>query len=158
LVRGWVNLEFTSFQLNGAPTDTETLELRNLLATTPDNQRGETGVPEGFVPPAPTQDLLRDTVVAEVVGLSAGANLHLRRTASVLGESLALIPGGTQLPVTAQNETGEWLQVSFQGQTGWISTAFATLSRNNQPFDIIDVPVVLTTPTPTPEATETPAA
>jgi hypothetical protein len=158
VVRGWVNMEFVSFQLNNNPIDMETLELRNLLASTPDDQRGDTGVPEGFVPPTATQDTLRDTVVAEVIGLASGANLHLRRTASVLGESLALIPGGTQLAVSAQNETGEWLQVTYQGQTGWISTAFARLTRNGQPFDLAEVPVVLTTPTPTPEATETPAA
>lgn len=155
LVRGWVNMEFVSFQLNNNPVDIQTLELRNLLATTPDDQRGSTGVPEGFVPPTPTQDILRDTVVAEVIGLSAGANLHLRRTASVLGESLALIPAGTLLPVSAQNETGEWLQVTYQGQVGWISSAFARLTRNGAAFDLAQVPVVLTTPTPTPEPTET---
>lgn len=154
VVRGWVNMEFVSFQLNNNPIDMETLQLRNLLTTTPDDQRGDTGVPEGFVPPTPTQNALRDTVVAEVIGLAAGANLHLRRTPSVLGESLALLPGGTQLPVSAQNETGEWLQVTHQGQTGWISTAFARLTRNGRPFNLAEVPVVITSPEATEETLE----
>jgi uncharacterized protein YraI len=152
-VRGWVSLEFVSFQLNGAPTDLEALEARNQLVITPDTERGSTFA-GGIAPqPAPTINPVRDAIIGEV-RLNPGANLHLRRRPNVNAESLALIPSGTQLIVNGQNETGEWLSVTFEGIDGWVFGSYLVLTRNGRLFEFQDVPLITSTPsgTVTPES------
>lgn len=152
-VRGWVSVEFVSFQLNGAPTDLEALEARNLLVITPDTERGSTFAGGVAPQPAPTINPVRDAIIGEV-RLNPGANLHLRRLPSINAESLALIPSGTQLIVNGQNETGEWLSVTFEGIDGWVFGSYLVLTRNGRLFSFQDVPLITSTPsgTVTPEA------
>ncbi len=152
-VRGWVSLEFVSFQLNGAPTDLKALEARNQIAITPDTERGSTFAGGIALQPAPTINPVRDAIIGEV-RLNPGANLHLRRRPNVNAESLALIPSGTQLIVSGQNETGEWLRVTFEGIEGWVFGSYLVLTRNGRLFSFEDVPLITSTPsgTMTPES------
>ena len=58
-------------------------------------------------------------------------NANLRSTPSVNGEVIATIPFGTQLQVTGRNATNNWVRVSFNNQTGWISSGLLTFQRGN---------------------------
>jgi hypothetical protein len=151
-VRGWISTEFLSYQLNGAPTDLDMLETRNLLTIISDEERGATFAGGIAAPVQPTANPIRDAIVAEVF-LNPGANLHLRRNPNVTAESLALIPTGTQLVVSGQNETGEWLRVEFEGVNGWVSVLYVGLTRNGRTVELTDVPLIANTPTPTPQGT-----
>jgi len=124
------------------------------LPTVPINQPGQ--VNSSFVPsPLPTEQF-EDQIVATVDQLAPGANLHLRRFPSTSAESLALIPSGTQVPVTGRTDTGEWYQVEYNGITGWISSVYVSLSFNGAAYDPTAMPV-LSTPTPTSSPTPTAA-
>ncbi|MCS7071181.1 MAG: SH3 domain-containing protein, partial [Anaerolinea sp.] len=148
-VDGWISATYAQFELNGRVTTVEELVERNLLTVVPDDTRG--GTTSGpLVPAVPTVNPLRDAVVAEVV-LDPGANLHLRRRANRDSESLALIPAGTQVIVNGRNEIGDWLQVTFEGIDGWVSTQYVFVTRNGRRVDIQTLPVVPeVTPTITP--------
>lgn len=148
-VDGWISATYAQFELNGRVTTVEELVERNLLTVVPDDTRG--GTTSGpLVPAVPTVNPLRDAVVAEVV-LDPGANLHLRRRANRDSESLALIPAGTQVVVNGRNEIGDWLQVTFEGIDGWVSTQYVFVTRNGRRVDIQTLPVVPeVTPTITP--------
>ncbi|MGQ9909270.1 MAG: DUF4397 domain-containing protein [Candidatus Flexifilum sp.] len=148
-VDGWISATYAQFELNGRITTVQDLLERNLLTVVPDDTRGgATSSPA--VPAAPTVNPLRDAVVAEVI-LDPGANLHLRRRANRDSESLALIPAGTQVVVNGRNEIGDWLQVTFEGIDGWVSTQYVFVTRNGRRVDIQTLPVVPeVTPTITP--------
>jgi len=48
------------------------------------------------------------------------------------------------LVVSGRVEDESWLQVSYDGQTGWVSSAYVALTRNGQPYELLDVPVIVT--------------
>jgi len=149
-ITGWAN---ALYLIVTAP-DGRTQRLAD-LPVIPENRAGQ--VNSNFeLTPVPTTPF-ENTVVATIDRLSPGANLHLRRTPSASSESLALIPAGTQLPVSGRLDTGEWYQVEYNGQTGWISAAYVSLSFNGSAFEPERVPV-LATPTPTPTVEPTQAA
>jgi hypothetical protein len=157
-VTGWVNATYVEYLFNDQPVTLEEINEREMLVITPDDERGEVRGDVGGVV-LPTVDPLRDAIVAEVT-IDEGANLHLRLTADSNGESLALIPSGTLLLVTGRTGESEWLQVSFEGREGWISSAFVRLTFNGAPFELANVPAlttaVPTTPTTAPAATVEP--
>lgn len=152
-VRGWVNTSFVTYQRSGQPVTIEELVTRAELVTVADEERGEIEVqPSSFSPSATP---LRDTIVGEVVNLNAGANLHLRRRPNTTAESLALLPNGTSIIISGQATDAEgrvWLETTYQEQTGWVWSQYVRLSFNGRPFDLTQVPIVVT-PTPTPSAT-----
>jgi len=90
------------------------------------------------------------------VNVDPGVNLQLRRTPDIAAESLALLPLGTRLVVLEKTEVasrgglvGEpssliWLYVRFTTEngtlTGWVNSQFVTLSQNDRPFSLDDVP------------------
>lgn len=149
VVDGWISATYAQFALNGRSITVEELVERNLLTVVADDTRG--GTTAGSVAPSlPTASPLRDAVVAEII-LDPGANLHLRRRANRDSESLALIPAGTQVVVNGRNELGDWLQVTFEGIEGWVSTQYLFVTRNGRSVDIPTLPVVPeVTPTITP--------
>lgn len=148
-VTGWINALYASLSFNNAPTTYEDLIARNLYVELDEETRGS--VTAGVAPvAAPTQSVVRDAIVAEVV-LDAGANLHLRRRPNVNAESLALIPSGTQLIVTGRTEVGDWLAVEFENIDGWVSSQFVFITQNGRSFELLQIPIApLTTPTVTP--------
>lgn len=144
-ITGWSSTSFLQLNLNGEPTDLQTLEAKGLLVTTDLEQRGSQTV--GAAPViAPTVDPTIDAVVAEVA-LDPGANLNLRRNPDVTAEVLAQIPSGTRVIVAERTADALWLNVTYEGISGWIAAQtdtaiFVRLSFNGAPFDIEDVPVL----------------
>ena len=144
---------FVTFQRNNQAVDFDRLQELNELNILDDTQRGgvfTTGQPAN----SGVSSDLQNVVAGEVTGLNAGANLHLRRTPSESGESLALLPNGSTVVVTGRIEDSTWLQVSYQNQTGWVSSEFVKLTFNGQPYDIATLSAI-STPTPTASPTAT---
>jgi uncharacterized protein YraI len=139
-VRGWVSSLYTALSFNGQSVTLDDLQARGMLTIIDDEERGSAGSLTGAM--RPTADPLRDSVVAEVI-LDPGANLHLRRSPSPQAESLALLPDGTQLVVSGRVEDETWLQVNYDGQVGWVASGYVALTRNGQPYELLDIPVIL---------------
>lgn len=55
-------------------------------------------------------------------------NMRLRDNPGEAAITLDSIFFGTVLPVVGRNAQGTWLQVSFNGQTGWVANDFGTLN------------------------------
>jgi len=85
------------------------------VATAPEAVAGPTAVLRQ-TPAQTTATQLGDVVVITRV------NSNLRAAPSVNGDLLTTIPFNTTLEVLARNETNNWVQVSFENQTGWISS------------------------------------
>jgi len=150
-VTGWVSVQFVTFQRNNQAVDFDRLQELNELNIEDTTQRGgvfSTGQAANSGVPSDLQNV----VAGEVTGLNNGANLHLRRTPSDQGESLALLPNGTTVVVTGRTEDSTWLQVTYQNQTGWVSSEFLKLTFNGQPYDVATLSPI-NTPTPSPSPT-----
>jgi uncharacterized protein YgiM (DUF1202 family) len=156
---GWVSIGFVQLNLNDQPTNFSVLESRHLLVITPIETRGtsETGAPPVV---AATRDPLRNVTVGEVTGVNADANLNLRRTPNVQAEVLSPVPGGSILIVVGRTEDATWLEATYEGQTGWVSSQYVTLTFNGVGVDINTIPVtsLRLTSTPSGAATATPGA
>ncbi|MCB9451929.1 MAG: DUF4397 domain-containing protein [Anaerolineaceae bacterium] len=138
-ITGWASALYLQLRYKGNLVDLEELQSRGLLVELGDDTRGaiEGGASQA---PIPTADPVKDQVVAQIV-TPGGDNLHLRRNADNVSESIALIPNGSLLIVGARSGNGEWLQVTFEGQVGWISSGFVRLTFNGRAFDLAEVPV-----------------
>jgi SH3-like domain-containing protein len=151
-VTGWVSASFLTYSFRGNAVTLEVMSEQGRLSVIPDDRRGEVGAGVSG-PVAPTRDPLRNVVVG-TVSLNQGANLHLRRNPDANSESLALMTSDTQVVVNGRTDTGEWVQIEFEGQVGWTFSRYLTLTFNGVPFNLTEVPVVLTTlplnVTPTP--------
>jgi hypothetical protein len=148
-ITGWVSTIYVQFFWNGERIEPEELFTRTLTEFVDGTTIGEiTGNAQQAA--LPTIDPLKDVYVATVL-LDANANLQFRRTPDAQSESIGLVPSGTQLIVSGRTPLGEWLETTFEGQTGWISAQFVTLTFNGQPVPVTDIPVA---PEVTPEATE----
>lgn len=71
------------------------------------------------------------------VQATAQVNLRLRSGPGTGFQILDVAPSGTTLPVLGRNQNGNWIQVSYQGQVGWMAAWYTTLSGGS----IDDVPV-----------------
>jgi len=156
VITGWASTGFLRYEWRDATADPDELFARELVEIVDPVVRGE--VSEGAAPvSAPTQDPIEDAYVATVV-LDAGANIHLRRNPDVTSESLVLIPGDTLLIIEARTAQGDWLRTSFEGEEGWVSSQFVTVTFNGRfvedileiPVDTSTVPLPILTPTATP--------
>lgn len=88
-------------------------------------------------------------------------NANLRSTPSTDGNVLATIPFNTQLDVTGRSGDNNWVQVSFNNQTGWISSGLVTFQRGN--IDVVtqfdaNGNVIQATAQPTSQPTSQPTA
>lgn len=153
-ITGWTSTTFLTYEYNGKSTDLTEIEQRNLLTYYPIDTAGSIGG-SVFGVTGPTPDPLKNAYVAEIV-LDEGANLHLRRQADPASESLDLIPSGTQVLVVGRSALSDWLEVEFEGQTGYISAQYVVLTYNGNQVDILSVPVFETSDLLEPELTETP--
>jgi uncharacterized protein YraI len=150
-VTGWASTIFLEYSFRNQPQTLDELFERERTEVIPDDRRG--GVGAGTAGPvAPTRDPLRNVVVGEVT-LNTGANLHLRRNPNSNSESLALIPSETRVLVTGRTDTSEWVEVEFEGQTGWVSSLYLSLTFNDLPYELQEVPVTVFTILPTATAT-----
>jgi uncharacterized protein YraI len=153
-VSGWVSTDFVTFQRNGEPVDFVRLAELNELTIVADDERG--GITTSGLPTSAVSDELLNVVAGEVVGLDADANLHLRRLDSEQAESLALLPNGTVVVVNGRSPDDLWLQVTYQGTPGWVSSQYIELTFNGEPFELATLPIIDTsTPTPTASPTAT---
>lgn len=147
-VTGWVSTLYLDVYLNdelvtiaGLIDTFEQYTNEPLYVVIPSDTRGEvTG--DTLEVSVPTPDPLENVIVAEVVGINQGNNLQLRRNPDANSESVNLIPPGTRLIVDGRNGTGDWLSVTFEGESGWVVADFTSLSLNDEFIDIVDVPLV----------------
>ncbi|MEQ8677437.1 MAG: DUF4397 domain-containing protein [Aggregatilineales bacterium] len=139
-ITGWISTNYAQLQLNGENTTIEDLEIFNLYPTADITTIGT--ISEGAPPLVqPTVDPLRDVYVA-TVQIDASANLNLRRDPDDQAEVVARIPSESRIVVDGRTEDAEWLLTSFEGQPGWISSAFVTLTFNEVFVEVQEIPVV----------------
>lgn len=64
------------------------------------------------------------------VGINATpfVNLRLRAGPSTTYQRLTTVPNGTTVPALGRNLVGDWIQVTYQGQTGWMAGWYLRLS------------------------------
>lgn len=139
---GWANSDFITLSFKGRPFE---------LVDVPEIKEPEAGGAQagsaGIVAPPPTTNV----VIATIDKLDPGANLHLRRNPDGGSESLALIPAGGQLQVTARNADGSWLLTTYNGLTGWINANFVSVTKSGRKFDVQELrDATLPEPTATP--------
>jgi uncharacterized protein YgiM (DUF1202 family) len=140
-ITGWANTEYLRYEFRDAVIEREEMDARELLEEVDEETlRGEVSDDAPSVS-EPTRAPLRDVIVGTVVPLSEGVLLNLRRTPSTQAEVIAKIPSGTQLVITSQDLSGEWLATEFEGVAGWVSTQYVSLSFNQQAFSLEDVPL-----------------
>ncbi len=73
----------------------------------------------GDTPPPPPAGGVQATTIA---------NLRLRSGPGTDFQILTVAPFGTVLPVTGRNAAGDWIQVTYQGQVGWMAAWHTTIS------------------------------
>ncbi|WP_088188907.1 NlpC/P60 family protein [Desulfosporosinus sp. FKA] len=66
------------------------------------------------------------SVITKTVGIVTASALNLRKTDAATSAVLTTIPKNTQVEVIAKN-TGNWYNVSYNGQTGWVSGLYLTV-------------------------------
>lgn len=155
VVTGWVNARFiVEYKYQGNPSSLEEIDQRGLLEVIPNDRRGEVrtapaaeaptevvqDATEGAAEPAATLVVDRRTIVGTVI-LNPGANLQFRRTANINGESLGLIPAGTELIIDGRTEDGIWLHTTFENQPGWVNIRYIGLRRDNVALPVEQIPV-----------------
>lgn len=64
-------------------------------------------------------------------------NLRLRSGPGIGNQSLTVAPQGTTVSVLGRNAAGDWLQVQYAGQTGWMAAWFLQLNSGA----VADLPV-----------------
>ena len=83
--------------------------------------------------------------------LTVDRDLKIRRGPAKIYAVIGAPEAGQQLPVIGRSFDGNWWQISYQGQAGWVSGQDLAIS------DAESVPVAAGVPTPTPTPTATPA-
>jgi len=151
-ITGWISTIYVRYLFNGQRISPTELEERDLLEVVEADQTGE--IAGGAQQVAlPTVDPLRDAFVAEVE-LDPSANLQFRRSPDATAESLNLIPSGTRVIIESRNAEGDWLKATFEGEEGWISANFVSLTFNGNAVDVLDIPIetdITANGEPTPE-------
>lgn len=118
-----------------------------------------TAAPEAEAGPTAVLRQTANQIVTAQLGTilaTTNFNANLRTAPSVSADVIVVIPFNTQLTVTARTAASNWLQVSFNNQTGWISTGTVFISQGNLAnAPIIDESgnVIQSTAQPTPETT-----
>ncbi len=114
---------------------------------TPTNAESVPVVSSAMTPATPAAPALAEPVV------TVNGDMNVRggpgTNYSVVGGATA----GDEFPIIGKNEEGDWWQVDYSGQTGWIYAPFvtATNAENVPVAAVIPAPPPTHTPTPTPE-------
>lgn len=139
VVSGWASTQYLRYEFRGEPVTLEQLNERNLLQ---DVSAEDLGSVTGNAPAVvlPTTDPLKDRVVA-TVNVGGDTALQFRPGPDTIFAPTAELTNGTRVPVISRNGAFTWIQVEFEGQTGWVSASFVTLSLNGRPFNLADLPV-----------------
>jgi len=72
----------------------------------------------------------------DVVGTTTGS-VNLRSIPSVKGDVLVIIPFSTELTATGRLANNNWVRVTYNNQTGWITSAVYSVSKGN----VVNLPV-----------------
>jgi uncharacterized protein YraI len=99
-------------------------------------------------------------ILGTVILLDVGANLKLRRDPNINAEVLQDITLNSELQILGRNGAGTWLQVRFNGVSGWVSAQYVRVTRNGRTYNIKELKIVngerdtfgTTTPTATPRS------
>ena len=94
---------------------------------------------------------LRWSEPAAVSLLTVEGDLKIRRGPANIYAVMGTAEAGQQLPISGRSFDGNWWQIEYQGETGWVSGQDLAIS------DAESVPVTAGVPTPTPTPTATPA-
>ena len=143
-VTGWGSTLYLRYEFRGESLDPVELEEEGLL----ENVVGSVGERTEDAPPVtqPETDPFRNQIVA-TVQTSADVPLNFRPRPDTEWAPTAELPNGTQVVVVGRTADGEWLEVVFEGENGWISTDFVTLTFNDRPQELLEIPVTLGTET-----------
>src|SRR5690606_168797 len=101
-------------------------ELSTGLVLPPEAAAGQRWV--AFVRPTANETVLSAPVTVTAAGATRVTplyNLRLREGPSTATAQLDVVPRGTTLEVRAWDETGDWAQVEYRGQIGWIAAWLA---------------------------------
>lgn len=83
-------------------------------------------IPGGAAPSGETAPPSPDAVRA-----TTQANLRFRAGPGTEHQILSVLPYGTVVPVVARNASSDWIQVTYQGRTGWVAAWLTTISGGN---------------------------
>ncbi len=158
-IRCWVRADFLQITYKGRNINDigkffELVDLGEIEAV-PSNYPG--GAVDDSAIVVPPSEAAPQLPIA-TVNLNSGVNLQLRRTPSIQAESLALIPGGSDLSVLSRTEitpgteigapqSPDWYFVQFATPdgtaliTGWVSADFVILTFNGRAITAEDVPL-----------------
>ena len=85
--------------------------------------------------------------------LTVEGNLKIRRGPANIYAVMGTAEAGQQLPISGRSFDGNWWQIEYQGQTGWVSGQDLAISD----AESVTVTAGVPTPTPTPTAAPAPA-
>lgn len=60
--------------------------------------------------------------------------VNMRAEASTGSDVVTIVPAFTTLPVVGANDDRTWVQVEFEGQTGWMSASFGSFTTDGAPI------------------------
>ncbi len=83
-------------------------------------------IPSGGAPSGQT-----DPPSSSGVRATTQANLRLRSGPGTNHQILTVLPFGTTVNVVARNASGDWIQVTHQGRTGWVAAWLTVVSGGN---------------------------
>ena len=131
-VEGWVSALYVSLRFRGGILSAETLLNLGRIVVVDDELRGFTTGASSL------PSTIDSTVYADIVGLNAGANLHIRIAPDVSSESLMLVPGGTSLALEGLNSSNTWAYIHHEMQSGtvsgWVSTTYLDYHYRGQQY------------------------
>ena len=97
------------------------------LATVPEAVAGATAVLRN---PAGSTAGSSTAPSGDVVGTTTGS-VNLRSIPSTKGEVLVIIPFSTELTATGRLASNNWVRVTYNDKTGWITSAVYSVSKGN---------------------------
>ncbi len=127
-MRGWVSMNYIQLLLNGKPVRVDALRALDPSAV-PIIGGAVLGGVMPSTPSAPDAPL--EGVVGEVT-VNIDSALHLRRHPDATSESLALIPAETVLQMEGVTENRRWYKARYDGESGWVASAYIVLSRDGR--------------------------
>lgn len=96
------------------------------------------------------------TLLGKVVVITR-LNANLRDAFNTDAKVLVTIPFGTELTVTARTEKNNWVRVTYNGQTGWVSSGVLRFTQGNlSSLPYVNADGVEVQPSAQPEATASP--
>ncbi len=141
------------------PTDTPTA-----TPTAIPTKAGDTPAPPTQPPPTATP-IPPTATPAPPEAVIVGQNVPIRAGPGLIYDELGLANQGETYPITGLSVTGDWLQIDYQGQPGWVFLVQAEPQGDMEQVPVIEeIPPTPTftpappTATPTPPPTQPPAA